>query len=332
MLSFLLSGGVGAHSCRLSSTSQGRSAEASWLSLCRASRLALLRASRASPLIMCTVGGRSYTSKERRDGPRVPTQRVTSPSSFNTRYLNTSLRNSATGDELLSLVEQHLASLDFIHVSTALATLAKLHPVEQWKHDARTHLLVVRAGELLGETGEQALANSAWACSKLGIAPVWLPQWVKLTTRKMETMTSQGLSNSMYALGGFGYRPGEARLRTFYAASLDMSAFEPQHFSNILYSLALLKEVPDALWLDAFWSASKKKMAELSPQILSNIIWAAATLALSPPADWLAHFCDVSKEKMKFFNPQDFSNTLGRLRSCATDPSMPGCAFSSTHR
>lgn len=134
---------------------------------------------------------------------------------------------------------------NYINASAALAKLAKLRPIERWKDDARTQLLVARAGELLGEMEERRLTNSVWACSKLGIAPAWLPQWVELTARKLRTMNAQGLSNSVYALGGLGYHPSDAWLRTFYTASLDMSEFNAQDLANNPYSLALLKEVPD---------------------------------------------------------------------------------------
>ena len=125
---------------------------------------------------------------------------------------------------------------------------------------------------------EQGLANSAWACSKLGVTPAWLSQWVKLTTCKMEAMTPQELSNSLYVLGGFGFQPDDAWLRAFYSASRNMSAFNAQDRANNLYSLALLKEATDAFWMGAFWSASKDKMAKFTTQNLSNIVWAAAVL------------------------------------------------------
>ena len=278
--------------------------------------VALLRACHASPLVVCAAGDRGYTPHERRGG----VARVLSPSrsteftsgrSVSPAELTTSISGCLSGEELLLLVEQHLTAFNYINASAALTKLAKLHPVEQWNNDARTQLLLVRAGELLDKMGGRQLANSAWACSKLGVTPAWLPRWVELTTRELGTMKPQELSNSVYALGGFCHSPGDAWLRAFYTASLDMSAFNPQALSNILYSLALLKEVPDALWTDAFWSASKEKMAKFKPQQLSNIVWAAASLGVPPPADWMIHFWNASKSaETADFIPQYLSNII----------------------
>ena len=80
---------------------------------------------------------------------------------------------------MLKLVASSLLDFNYINVSAALSKLAKLQPVGRWKSDERTHRLVARAGELLGEMEGQALANSLWACAKMGIITFdWLPHWL----------------------------------------------------------------------------------------------------------------------------------------------------------
>lgn len=245
----------------------------------RVSRLAQLRACWASPLVVCAAGERSYTShKDRGGAPRAPspscTTELTSGRPFSSvelprvsspargiatvplrgpahDQLMADIKDCQCGEQLLLLVER-VATFNYMNTSAALTKLAKLQPLERWKDDARTHQLVARAGELLGEMEGRPLANSAWACSKPGVTPAWLPQWIELTTPKLGTMTSQGLSNSLYALGGFGYYPGDAWLHAFYTASLDMSEFNAQDLANHLYSLALLNAVPTAIWMEAF--------------------------------------------------------------------------------
>lgn len=142
-----------------------------------------------------------------------------------------------------------------------------------------------------------------------------MPLWIELTTPKLAAMTRKDLSDSVCTLGGWGYHPGDASswFRAFFEATRDISAFPPIALSNIFNSLAQLKEVPDAVWLDPFWSASKEKLAELKPQELSNFIRAAATLGCSPPADWLAQFFDLSKKMLSVFIPQSLSNTIWAL-------------------
>ena len=324
MLTSLLSGGADASSSRLTSASRGRSGEVVGVSSRRVSRLTPLRACRASPLVLCAAGGRNYTSRGGRDGgvPRVPSPSLTRGRPLSPAELTGCISGCSSGEELLSLVEQHLASY-YINAAAALAKLAKLQPVEQWKDDVLTTRLVLRAGELLGDMGERELANSFWACSKLGVTPAWLSLWVELSRSKLATMNSFDLFNSIYAFCGLGQHPGEVWLSAFYTASVDMSfkaEFEPQVLSNILYSLALLKESPDAIWMNAFWSASNKKMAEFKPQELSNTIWAAATLRIFPPADWLTSFWAALSTKMEIFTPQAFSNTIWAAATLDVSP------------
>ena len=266
-------------------------------------------------------GDRSYTSHERRGGvARVPSPSRKAELASSPAELTARITGCSSGEELLSLVEQHSGSFNCIHAAAALAKLAKLSPVGRWKDDARTHKLVARAGELLGDMSGRELANSSWACSKLDITPVWMPRWVELTTHKLGTMISQQLSNSLYALGGLGYHPGDAWLREFYAASLNMSVKNAQDLATNLYSLALLKEAPDSVWMGAFWSASKEEMKEFKPQALSNVIWAAATLGISIPDDWMVFFWEVSKTKMGEFIPQDPSNIIWAAATLGSPP------------
>lgn len=237
------------------------------------------------------------------------------------RLLMSRILNCSSGERLLEVVKHHAAFFNHVHVPAALGRLAKHQPLARWRDDARTHLLVARAGELLGEMDARGLSYTAWACSKLGVTPEWLPVWIGLTTDLMATMDAFGLSNSVYALASLGHHPGNAWFGSFYAASLDMSTFKEQTFSNILYSLALLGDVPNVDWWDAFWAASSEDIESFSPQGLSNIIWAAATLHVSPPDGWLTRFFSASKESTTRFNARDYSQIIWALAVLRHRPS-----------
>lgn len=109
MLYSLLSGGVDANISRLVSSSRERvcSGEVFGVSSRRVSRRALLRACLASPLVVCAAGGRSHTSRGHQEEG---VQRVSSTArgfDSSAGSLTASITGCLSGDELLSLVEQH---------------------------------------------------------------------------------------------------------------------------------------------------------------------------------------------------------------------------------
>lgn len=196
MLFSLLPGGFNVSSNQLTNASRGRSGEAVFVSSRRASRLALLRACRA-PLVVCATDDRSHWHERREVVARAFSPPRPGKLNTSSSFIHIDKPARVTGCSSSAKLS-FVLYVTFIYkmvckLCVALAKLAKLWHEERWKDDFRTQRLVVRAGDRLGDNGERLFANSAWACSKLDVAPAWLPQWAKLPTLELGTMTSQEL-------------------------------------------------------------------------------------------------------------------------------------------
>lgn len=67
----------------------------------------------------------------------------------------------------------------------------------------------------------------------------------------------------------------------------------PQELSNTLWALCRLGHIPDAAWLDLFWSESYCQLHHFSAQQLANTLWAAVRLGQAPEGQWLQAFFKV---------------------------------------
>ena len=267
-----------------------------------------LRPFRAAPLVLCASGARDY---------------LRSPGDGAARGITSAIKACESGEDVLKLVASSLPDFNSINVSAALSRLAKLPPVGRWKSDDRTHRLVARAGGLLDLMEGQALANTLWACAKLGVTPDWLSRWLVRSLQMVGTMNAHGLSSSIYTLGQLREKPSDAWMAAFYSASLHVlrssvvaNQFVPQALANVLYTLAHLEQKPSAEWMDAYWIAACHSMSTYNPQDLSNTIWASAKLGICPPPVWLAQFWSASLRNLQSsivvdqFKPQELSNTI----------------------
>ena len=254
--------------------------------------------------------GRRYTSRERKGEPSSappppppppPPPRLSSPTApalrsrgvadGAARLFTASIKACDNGGALLSLAALHGASFNAINASAALSRLAKLQPVESWKGDARTSALVARAGELLGSMEGQALANTLWAVSKLGVSPEWLPAWVAASERYLQSMKAQELSSCIYALATLQHSPGQRWMDVFWRASLPVlnptsvgaERFTAQAIANVAWSLAKLGHSPGHEWATRCWAGVARSLESFSPQNLANFLWGTAGWGVDPP-------------------------------------------------
>ena len=157
------------------------------------------------------------------------------------------------------------------------------------------------------------LANTVYACGKLGITPPnnWLQRFWHASASTLGEFKPQELSNTLYSCGQLGITPpADWRQRYWHASASTLGEFKPQNLSNTVYACGQLGITPPADWLQRYWHSSASKLSEFIPQEFSNTLYACRQLSITPPANWLQRYWHASASKLGEFIAQDFSNTL----------------------
>jgi hypothetical protein len=162
-------------------------------------------------------------------------------------YLTSCLRNCSSDAQMSLLLQEHLESLNHIHVSAALVRLAHLRsdaaqeapPLEPQLQQ----LLLGLLSKQLGSYTSRQCANSLWALSKLSLQP-----------------------------------DPELRSRLLQASLSTLQSASTQEIANSVYAAALLGWSPGAAWASGFMLACGQRWESFGRGELSMMLWAAGTM------------------------------------------------------
>ena len=246
---------------------------------------------------------------------RAPLQRQRLKGTPEQVKLNRDIVACESADAVLDLVASHLTVLNGVNTSTALLRLARCAGKRAaWlQGDPRLAQLLSAAEQLFEDTEARNLANTLYACGKLGLVlpSDWLKRYWDATIVRLGEFNPQELSNTLYACGQLGTTPPTAWLERFSHASASMLGdFVPQGLSNMLYACGQLGLALPQVWLERYWQAHASVLDECEPQELSNTLYACGQLGITPPLDWQLRFWQASALKLVEFKPQELSNTL----------------------
>ena len=237
------------------------------------------------------------------------------------------LREADSAWQVLTLVFQHEASLNAIHVTAAATRLAAFTPCDVGDEPMLRFLTLLRARA--SSLDARGVANVLWALGKLSsrLPPgsalcgefrlaAYLLQAVCI--RHLSQFTPQHLSNMLWSLA---VMPGEAcpweastLEQLLQAAAPLMHGFTPQGLSNVLWSCAKLAVTPNEAWLSAFYTASRETLRSWPGQSVSTALWALARLGVAaPPRDWLLGLCKQTEGRLSSFDCQALANTAWAL-------------------
>ena len=260
-----------------------------------------------------------------RVSPARPRRRLVAPTREQLQ-LNKELQVCRSGEIVLALVSSRLAVLNEVNVATALMTLARRASKSEAAllcGDARFAQLMDAVASCFLFMSSQELSNTIYACGQLGTTPPadWLERFWHASASKLGEFIPQALSNTVYACGQLALvPPADWMQRYWHASALKLGDYDPQTYSNTLYACGQLSITPPADWLARFWHASAVKLGDWNAQNFGNTVYACGQLGITPPADWLERFWHASAVKLGESIPQHFSNTIYAFGQLAITP------------
>eukprot|EP00775_Hariotina_reticulata_P001164 gene1164-biopygen2360 len=187
--------------------------------------------------------------------------------------------------QLLELVAQHQANMDYKHMSAALSCLAKMQ-VAAADRAAVQQLLVLLEQlllPLLNQCGLRALSNTAWACSKLQHTNTAL--FSSCVARYMQQAEHvdqpQSVSNVLWAAAKSHFLLDEQQVQQLLAVFTRpniLQQVKPQDVSNMLWAVAKMAQQLDQQQVQQLLTALLRQHQHLKPQEVSNTLWAVATM------------------------------------------------------
>jgi hypothetical protein len=304
--------------------------------LCRAAglfRLALRTPWAALRLLSSTAGGELPADKpgrrvdlealRRERALRPPAERARVSSARPGRHLvaptreqlqlNKELQACASAEAVLALVSSRLAVLNEVNAATALVTLARRASTSEaasLSSDARFAQLLDASASCFGNMSSQELSNALYAFGQLGITPPsnWLERFWHASALKLGAYIPQELSITLYGCGQLGITPPAVWLQRFWQGSAPkLGDCLPQHLANMWYACSQLCVLPPDDWLQRYWDASATLMPTYGEQDIANTMYACGQLGIAPPPRWQERFWEASLDA---FKPQGFANTI----------------------
>jgi hypothetical protein len=216
------------------------------------------------------------------------------------------------------LEQQHGASFNYIHISTAFSRAG--HIIGAGTQATRFHPLLrrlwARLQPQLDECGEQALANIVWACGKAAYAdPPLLDACLNRLVGEREVAAPQGLANALYGaalLWGNGmYRIDKQQAQQLVAALVQQrQGATSQNLSNTLWAAAAMGLLLPDQQAQQLVAAPVQQRHAATPQGLSNTLWAAATMGLQLSKQQAQQLVEALVRQRQAAKPQGVSNTL----------------------
>jgi hypothetical protein len=244
------------------------------------------------------------SSSQRRGGgqPR-------SPGGLHPAQLTGYIKGSSSVEELGRLVQQHGSSMNYIHVSAAYCSLAKLSGSSAAKQALADQLLVELLQPLLPQCGERACANVMHAMARMQHCPPGMLSGVLgRLLAQLHAAAPQHLANVIWALATLGSSSPSAAVEAAVAqhsnavssllgrfiSSDILPAAIPQHLANVMWALATLGSNSSSAAVGAAVEQHTDAISSLlgrfitrdilptaKPQELANTLWALATLGSS---------------------------------------------------
>jgi hypothetical protein len=257
--------------------------------------------------------------------PRRHEQRsVGSVGSIPAPQLTRLITSCETAGALFAVVQAHGHVFNFIHASAALARLAKL-PLGTNTQAGVAQLLGV-AWEQLPQMGAQALANSLWAVSKLGVDDgLFVAALLRSARPQLPSFNAQALVNTTWALATLRHTDADFMGALLEVAKPKLSSFEAQSPATMAWALAMLGH-NDAAFMRALLVVAKSRLSYFNEQNLANTAWALATLGHND-AVFMGSLLSVAKPKLSSFKPQDLANMAWALATLGRNDADLMCAL-----
>ncbi|KAI8475363.1 MAG: hypothetical protein J3K34DRAFT_464874 [Monoraphidium minutum] len=235
------------------------------------------------------------------------------------RVLTSRIKAAADLAALEQLEAQHGGAFGYIQAAAAFTRAAHLAAACGAPPRAASRPLLRRLWRRLqpqlGQCGPRELANTVWACGKLGFAEApLLDACLARLCRAAADARPQHLSNAVYAaalLWDSGYRVSEQQARQLVVALVERrQEAKPQELSNTLWAAATMGLPLPEEQAQQLVAALAERRQEAKPQGVSNTLWAAARMGLPLPEQQARQLVAALAERRQEAKPQELSNTL----------------------
>ncbi len=293
------------------------------------------------PAVRAAVDGSPPPASQQQ--PASPTSRRLPPPS----KLTTWLSKTENVTRLLDLHDQYADIFNCVHLSVFWHRLGKLvrrSRSERAAMNSLSHLPAKRTTiRLLPECGPRELCVLGWGAASAGVdSRRWPELWQRLargacallerertmgaTASATDRFTSQGISNSMWALAKARHKDVELLQSLSLAARSRMGEFNSQELANIAWALATLGHRDERL-LRLLADAALLQVPSAQPQGISNMAWAYAKLGVAAPRlfDSFAEYITASGATPRA--SQTASRSTDRSNAPAGAPASTAAAF-----
>lgn len=238
--------------------------------------------------------------------------------------LTRKLAIASSVEELLELVVEHDENLNHIHVSAALATLARSYG--RFKSPLIKHLgfevLLRRLQIILPTSTAQTCANALWAFAKCQHKPnqTLAQELAEASIRHIDHFWPQNIANSLWACSKLRYKPSAhgpiGNLATELAGTMkaNVEKFTCVELSNSLKAIASLQLVVDKETLQAIAATANCQISRMGRIEVTNLLSSFAELAFHPGPEILQSFAGAAERK---YTELKISDQIACLRALA---------------
>lgn len=213
------------------------------------------------------------------------------------KQLTSFISNTATPQDLLKLVQQHVEAMNAIHLAATYSRLSHMCQQQQQQQQSAAgvrqqaaavqellQLVEPRVQEQLQLLGAWSIASIMHACHYLRrkqLMPLLLERFLQPDV--LHTATAQGLANALWAACKSGVVPHDDDMVQLLAAfDWQLEVAKPQEIANVLVAVA------DARWqlpvrqCDRLLTALVRQLDDALLVDISNTLWACARMRLFP--------------------------------------------------
>jgi hypothetical protein len=197
------------------------------------------------------------------------------------KRLTQDIQAAKAPQKLLSLLQQHAADLNHIHISAAFTSAVKLcsRGVESEQQSAALQQLLRHLHQLAEQQQQQCdargLANIMWSCGRLrypATVQLLLPEL--LQSGKLQQANPQDVSNTLWAATTLGAQLGEGGVQQLVQQFVHvLPQAKPQEVSNTLWAAATMGEVVPAHQLDQLLTHLKEHLPQCNHKDIASIAW-----------------------------------------------------------
>lgn len=139
----------------------------------------------------------------------------------------------------------------------------------------------------------------------------WWADILSSSTPHISTFDPQSLANTVWACARLGITPPSDWTAAYsQASSRVMHSFTPQQLSSCVWACAKLQCGQKPRWVSRALDAAQPRLREYNDQALAMLSWALSRLGAKPSAEWQAAWHAASVDRLQLFSPQALSMCL----------------------